>query len=105
MSECVLIYIPTPSREEALRISRCLLEKKLIACVNILPIESMYWWEGAIQEAAEVVILAKTLPERYNDVRHEVENIHPYSVPCITSISAHANDSFFEWLKDQVTGE
>jgi periplasmic divalent cation tolerance protein len=60
--EQILVYMTAPDQESAQRIGQALLEARLAACVNILPqVQSMYWWEGAIQRETEVIVLAKTL--------------------------------------------
>src|SRR5690606_25413506 len=102
MSGLIYVYITAPSSDEARRIARHLLEGRLIACANILPIASMYWWEGAIEEAAEAVLIAKTTADRYESVRAEVERIHPYSVPCIVQFSVAANPAYEKWLRESL---
>ena len=68
----ILIYITCKDKKQAKNISKNLLEKRLVACTNIHPIESMYWWENKIQEDNEVVIIAKTKEENYEKVKQEV---------------------------------
>lgn len=98
----ILIYVTNPSKEKASEVGKHLLEKKLIGCANIFPIDSMYWWEGKITDDSEYVLIAKTLESNYEKVQKEVENIHPYSVPCIVKLPAAANEKYFNWLKEQV---
>jgi len=100
--EFIFIYIPMSSKEEAKKIVFHLLEKKFIACANIFPIESFYWWEGKITEDNEIVAIVKTVAENYEKVKREVETLHSYSVPCITKLTASANEKYFQWLKDAV---
>ena len=57
----VFIYITHPSPEDAKKTAEYLLKKKLIACVNMYPIESMYWWNGKIENDRETVTIAKTI--------------------------------------------
>jgi len=94
----ILIYITTKDKAEAKNISKHLLEKKLIACANIHPIESMYWWENKIQEDNEVVIIAKTKDENYEKVKKEVKKLHSYDVPCVLKIDAEANEEYTDWV-------
>lgn len=103
MSQIALAYIPCPSREEALRIARALLEKKLIACANIHPITSVYNWEGKVQEEEEIVLLGKTTVEQFHNLTIAVEEIHPYDVPCVLRLQGEANQSYFAWLSSEVT--
>lgn len=97
-----LIYITNPNKKVAKKIAQHLLQKRLVACVNIFPINSLYWWEGSIAKEKEFVLIAKTVPKNFEKVIKEVEKLHPYSIPCILRISANSNKKFFEWLKNEI---
>ena len=96
-----LIYITCKDEKEAVKLSKYLLEKRLIACSNLFPIRSMYWWKGKIQDENEYVILAKTLGKNYNKIKEEVSKIHSYDIPCILKIDAEANESYGRWVKKE----
>lgn len=98
----VFVYITNPTEEEAKKVANHLLEKRLIACVNIFPIKSMYWWKGKIADENEFVLIAKTTETNFKGVKDEVEKIHPYDVPCVVKISVSSNEKFFKWLKGEV---
>jgi len=98
MENIILVYITNPTRAEAKRIAKFLLQKKLIACANIFPIESLYQWENKIVQEKEFVLLAKTTEGQFKNVKKEVEKIHSYSVPCVIEIPARANKKYFDWL-------
>lgn len=102
MNNFVIIYITNPSEEKAKKLAWHLLDKRLIACANIFAISSLYWWEGKIADEPEFVLIAKTLDEKFEDVRAEIEKIHPYSTPCIIKIPVSSNKKYFDWLKDEV---
>lgn len=97
-----LIYITCKDKAESKKIAKHLLEKKLIACANFFPINSMYWWEGKIQDDKEFLLLAKTTKKNCSKVRKEVEGIHSYDVPCILEIDVDGNKEFIDWA-DRVT--
>jgi len=97
-----LVYITCKDNKEAEKISKHLLEKRLIACANLHPIRSLYWWEGKIQDDNEVVVIAKTLEKNYNKIKEEVKKMHSYDVPCILKIDAEANESYDKWVKEEV---
>jgi len=97
-----LIYITCKDEEEAVKISKHLLEKRLIACSNMHPIRSMYWWQDKIQDAKEVVIIAKTKNKNYEKIKTEVSNIHSYDIPCILKIDAQANEKYDKWVNEEV---
>ena len=97
-----LVYITCKDNKEAEKISKHLLEKRLIACANLHPIRSLYWWQGKIQDDNEVVVIAKTLEKNYNKIKEEVKKMHSYDVPCILKIDAEANESYDKWVKEEV---
>ncbi len=96
------LYVTASNEREAKKIAYQLLQKKLVACANIFPIQSLYWWEGKIKGGKEMVIILKTMKEKVAFVRKEIENIHSYSIPCITEIAVKPNKQYARWLKEQL---
>lgn len=93
------IYVTVPDEENARKIARHLLEKKLVACVNFWKINSIYWWEGEIQDDGEYAMILKTRAEKYSEVREEIKKIHPYTTPCICAINIEeGNSEFLRWI-------
>jgi periplasmic divalent cation tolerance protein len=95
------VYITYPGREEAAKVLRHLLKKRLVACGNIYPIGSIYWWRGKLVEADEFILLVKTRKEYWSKLKAEVSRTHPYEVPCISRCVSSANASFEKWLRDE----
>jgi periplasmic divalent cation tolerance protein len=93
-----LIYITTKNKPEAKKISKHLLNKKLIACANIHPVESMYWWKGKIEEDKEIVIIAKTTEQNFKKVETEIKKLHSYDIPCILRIPTESNKEYQDWV-------
>jgi periplasmic divalent cation tolerance protein len=98
------VYMTAASKDEATRIGRELVSARLAACVNIIePMNSIYRWEGKIEEAAEVVLIAKTLESRVPQLIETVKSMHSYSCPCIISLPIEAgNPAYLEWIKAEV---
>ena len=96
-----MIYVTHSSRVEAMRITKHLIGKKLVACGNIYPVESVYAWKGKMEEAKEFVSLLKTKSENWEKAKAEIEHIHPYEVPCIIRIDAGINNKYFKWIKEE----
>lgn len=94
----ILIYVTHQNIEEANKITSHLLEKKWIACGNCFPMTSSYWWKGSIANEGEFVSILKTRTENWEVVKNEIENIHPYEVPCIMKLESEANTSYEEWI-------
>ena len=97
-----IIYITNESESEAKKLASHLLEKKLVACANIFPITSAYWWQNAIQNDNEWVAIVKTPNANWEKVKKETEKIHPYDVPCIMRLNAEANEAYEQWIEDEV---
>ena len=97
MGFMTLAYITCKDQKEAEKISRHLLEKRLIACSNMFPVKSMYWWQGKIQNDDEVVIMAKTNEKNFSKVKAEAKKLHSYQIPCILKIDAEANKDYDDW--------
>ncbi|NQV08275.1 divalent-cation tolerance protein CutA [Candidatus Woesearchaeota archaeon] len=95
----IIIYITNPTKEKAKEIAKHLLDKKLIACANLIDSNSLYKWEGELKDENEVILLAKTTEDKFEEVKKEVKKIHPYDIPCILKIPAEANKEYSEWLE------
>lgn len=82
----VTVLITAPDRESARKISRHLLEKRLASCINMSPVSSMYWWEGKIEEAEEILLVVKTTTDKLDALTKEVKAVHPYQVPEVIAL-------------------
>lgn len=104
MNEPIIVQCTAPSIEEARRIARALLEAKLVACAGIAArVESHYWWQGAIEQADECLMLIKTTRERFDAVRRTIVERHSYEVPEIVAlpiVDGHA--PYLDWLAESV---
>jgi periplasmic divalent cation tolerance protein len=83
-------------------IARTLVEERLAACVNRLSCESVYRWEGSIEEEPETLLLAKTTDERFPALRERVGELHPHDVPCIERLEDEPTAAFAAWRADAV---
>lgn len=95
-----LIYMTAPSRDEALKIARVLVEERLAACANVLGgITSIYWWDGKVNQEGEVALTAKTRVGQVEALIARVRAIHPYDCPCVVAMPIVAgNPAFLEWI-------
>lgn len=98
-----LIYATAANREQALEISRKLVEERLVACVNLVDgATSVYWWEGKVQEEQEVLLLAKTISANVSAVTRRILELHSYSIPCVTALPiSGGNLAFLEWVSSE----
>lgn len=94
-------FITTDTVESARRIVSQLLDKKLIACGNLVEgAESFYWWNGQIQHSNETIIYIKTDKSLVEKIEAEVTQIHPYDCPCIVFAPLiHMNADYADWLR------
>ena len=102
----MMIYITTANADEAARLAEALVEKRLAACVNILPgVRSVYRWQGRIEHAAEVALIAKTTEEKVPALTAEVRRLHSYECPCVVAVPiAGGAAPFLEWVAREVEG-
>ncbi|MFV8756355.1 divalent-cation tolerance protein CutA [Nannocystaceae bacterium ST9] len=95
------LIVCTVPAERAPELARGLLEARLIGCANLVPaVRSLYWWAGAIQDDAEVVMLMETPAQRVAEAVAALEQAHPYSVPKILVLTPESvNSPYLDWLR------
>lgn len=99
MSEHVEIQVTCGSLDEADRIADALVERRLAACVQQLPIRSTYRWDGEVQHDDEILLLVKTRAARFDDVAAAVRELHSYDVPAITAVPiVSGSDDYLAWI-------
>lgn len=93
MAEAISIYVPCADDAEAKTIARVVLEKRLAACANILPgVTSLYHWQGAIEEGAEVALLLKARTTDFDAAAEVIRAHHSYDTPAIMAWPITAMD-------------
>jgi periplasmic divalent cation tolerance protein len=107
MERAVFVYTTYPSIVEAERAGRSLVERRLCACVNILPgMVSHYWWQGAVERGEEVVMIIKTRASLAEQVGAAVKEMHSYTTPAILVIPIESVDkSYLDWLMAETLAE
>ena len=100
MERAVFVYTTYPSIVEAEQAGRALVERRLCACVNILPgMISHYRWEGKVERGEETVMIIKTRASLAGDVSAAVKEMHSYSTPAILVIALESIDpAYHKWL-------
>ena len=100
MERAVLVYTTWPSIVEAEQAGRTVVERRLAACVNILPgMVSHYWWGGKIERADEVVMFIKTRASMSEAVRGAVKELHTYTTPAFMVLPVEDIDSAYHaWI-------
>lgn len=103
LPEFALVYVVCANPEEAQRIARAVLERRLAACANILPgIASLYWWEGKLEEAQETLLLLKAPYSYYEEIEKVVKSHHSYQVPAILRLPiTQGLPEYLRWLAQE----
>jgi len=105
MERAVIVYTTWPSIVEAEKAGRVIVERRLAACVNILPgMISHYWWQGTIERAEEAVMIIKTRASLAEAVRLAVKELHSYTTPSVIILPVEAADPDYQaWIVQETT--
>jgi len=100
VSDAIVVFMTASNGEEAARLADMLVGAHLAACVQILPeMESVYRWQGKIERAAEILLLAKTTKSKFDELEREVRALHSYDTPEIIAVPVVAGSaSYVDWL-------
>lgn len=99
----VLVLTTVANHEDAIRISRTLVEERLCACAQIQLIESVYRWNGALVQDPEFRLLLKTTTNGCEALEARLSELHPYELPAVVRINVDASSAAFEdWVWAQL---
>jgi periplasmic divalent cation tolerance protein len=100
MTDKVVVLSTCGSTEEAGRVARALVEKRLAACVNVLPgVRSLYRWKDAIEDEEEVLLVIKTSRALVDELRVEIERLHSYEVPEVIALAVvDGSERYLAWV-------
>ena len=106
MERAVLVYTTYPSIVEAEAAGRKIVERRLAACVNILPgMVSHYWWQGKVERGEEVVMIVKTRAALADAVAAAVKEMHSYATPAILVLTVeHVDPAYHAWIVQETQG-
>jgi periplasmic divalent cation tolerance protein len=96
-----VLFTTLPGKEDACRIARLLIDERLAACVQMMPVESIYRWNDEIFQEGEILLLVKTRSALFNATITRIKAAHPYAVPEIVATPFTAGFSgYFAWIDD-----
>jgi len=99
-----IIVSTYPDKKSIIKISNELIKTKIVACVNISKISSIYTWNGKIENASEYLALFKTTHKNKKILKEKIKSTHPYDVPEIAEINVNSiNKPYLDWLIDSTT--
>ena len=104
MTDKLLVLTTAGSEAEAKKIAEMLVERRLAACVNIIPrIHSVYRWQGKVGHAEEFLLLVKTVKRKEDQVRAAIRELHSYELPECVSIPIEGGSAeYLQWITESV---
>lgn len=101
------VWINCPDQQTAKAIAQALVERRLAACANIhAEIDSLYWWNGALERGREVPLLIKTRPDLFERVAEAARKLHPDETPAIHGVEVAAvTADYLAWLQRETGSE
>jgi periplasmic divalent cation tolerance protein len=106
-TDAIAVLMTSANREEAGRLAEMLVDERLAACVQILPeMESVYRWQGKVEQQREVLLIAKTSAARFEELESKVRALHCYETPEIVAVPLIAGSpSYLAWLNASVSDD
>ena len=103
LSSIVIVLTTYPADGDAESFARTLVDERLAACVNLLPpMQSIYRWQGAVEQASERQLLIKTSLTRFKALKKRLLALHPYEVPELVIVQAAGEKAYLKWVSDSV---
>ena len=99
----IVVFITVGTEQEADNIARLLVEQRKAACVNIIPkVHSLFWWQGKIDSAQEILLIAKTRASLLPQVINLVQEAHSYDVPEVLVLPIiGGNEDYLTWIVNE----
>lgn len=100
MEQVLLVMTNLPDMAAAKRLAHALVQSRLAACVNLLPgVQSIYRWQGQVEEAVEITLQIKTTPNRYHQLEQAILAVHPYALPEVIAIPvSYGHAPYLHWI-------
>jgi len=99
----LFVYITAPDAETARSMAERLVEERFCACANILPgLESLYWWDGKVEQSREVALICKTTQSVWPSFEKRARELHPYDTPCIVALPLERGFApYMQWIANE----
>ena len=105
LNDTLMVWCSCPDRDVARELARLAVEQRLAACVNVIEsVTSVYRWEGAIEEATEVLLLAKTRSDAFSKLCNCWTEAHPYELPEVVAVPiTSGSEPYLQWIQQTVS--
>lgn len=98
-----VVFVTTPEKDGP-KIAETLVKEKLAACVNIIPVRSIYKWKGNIEDDKENLLIIKTNQDKIEKLKKSLKTIHPYEVPeCIVFSIEDGLPDYLNWIDETLS--
>lgn len=104
MGEHLLVLTTVGNDDDAAKVAKGLVERRVAACVNILgPVRSLFYWKGKLEDDRERILLVKTRKDRFTDLEAALGELHPYEVPELIAIPIEEGSAaYLNWVDENV---
>jgi periplasmic divalent cation tolerance protein len=100
----ITMFLSCANREEALKITEELLDKKLAACVRLSDVNSYYWWNNKRENSSEVLMMIESVEDKFDDIEAAVKRLHSYETFVLEAIPVvRASKRVENWVREAVT--
>ena len=106
MTDKIVIFVAVGNSSDAALLAKSLVEKRLAACVNLVPgISSWYWWEGKVNQDQEVLLMMKTSRDKFAALEKEVLRLQSCAVPEIIAVQiVEGSKNYLNWIEESLKG-
>ncbi len=106
MSNELIVLVTAASNQEAASLSETLVTEHLAACVNMVSnVQSVYWWDGKLNQDSEVLLIIKTTDQQYEKLESRIKQLHSYATPEVIALRIErGSTAYLEWLRQSVGG-
>ena len=107
MTDKILVLVTCGNAKEAEEIARGVVEKRLAACVNVLPsLTSWYWWESKLTQDQELLLIIKSSRKVFGELEKEILRLHSYAVPEIVALPiVEGSVNYLNWIEESLKGD
>ena len=104
MEEYIQIFTTIEKKEDAEKIAKSLIEKRLASCIQIVgPISSIYWWKNKIETSQEWLCIIKSKKNLYEEIEKSIKEVHPYEIPEIIAMPIiSGSKDYLKWLDNEL---